>query len=35
MDGAAEEEQFLRERGFARIGVGDDGERAPACDFFL
>ena len=35
VDGAAEEQQLLRQRGFARIGVGDDGEGPPACDLFL
>ena len=35
VDRAAEEQQFLREGGLARVGVGDDGEGSPACDLFL
>lgn len=35
MDGAAEEEQFLRKGRFTRVGVCDDGEGAPACNLFL
>ena len=31
-DRAAEQQQLLGEGGLARIGVGDDRERAPACD---
>ena len=29
---AAEQQDFLGQRGFARVGVGDDGEGAPARD---
>ena len=32
-DGSAVEQQFFRQRGLARVRVGDDGERAPACHF--
>jgi hypothetical protein len=33
MDGVAVEQEFLRERGLARIGVRDDREGATAGDF--
>ena len=32
-DGSAVEQQFFRQRGLARVRVGDDGERAPARHF--
>ena len=32
-DGPAVEQQFFRQRGLARVRVGDDGERAPARHF--
>ena len=35
MDGAAEQQQFLGKGGFARVGVGDDGEGPPPGYFFL
>jgi len=35
LDGAAVEEEFLRERGLARIRVADDGEGAPLLDLGL
>jgi hypothetical protein len=34
VDGAAIEQQLLRQRGLARIGVADDGEGASPLDFF-
>ena len=34
MDGVAVEQQLLGQRGFARIGVGYDGEGAPFVDGF-
>jgi hypothetical protein len=33
VDGISVEEKLFRERGFARVGVGDDGEGAAAGDF--
>ena len=35
VDGAAVEQQLLGERRLARVGMGDDGEGAPAGDFAL
>ncbi len=35
MDGAAEQQQFFRKGGFARVGVGDDGEGPPPGYLFL
>ena len=32
LDRSAEQKQLLRERGFAGVGMGNDGERAPAFD---
>ena len=32
LDGAAEQQQLLGERGLARVGVGDDGEGAALFD---
>ena len=34
-DRAAVEQELFRQRGLARIGVGNDGERAPTFDFLL
>src|SRR5258706_5964652 len=34
LHGAAVQEELFRERGFARVRVRDDGERAPPLDFF-
>ena len=34
VEGAAEEEEFFGEGGFPCVRVGDDGEGAPALDFF-
>src|SRR5207253_1960031 len=34
LHGAAVQEELLRQRGFAGIGMRDDGERAPFLDFF-
>ena len=34
-DGPAVEEELFREGGFARVGVGDDGEGSPPGDFVL
>ena len=33
LDRAGEQQQLLRQRGLARVGVGDDGEGAAAADF--
>ena len=35
LDGTTIEQEFLREGGLPRIGVADDGERAPVFDLFL
>ena len=35
VDGAAEQQQFFRKGGFARVGVGDDGEGPPPGYLFL
>jgi hypothetical protein len=32
-DGSAVEQEFFRQGGLARVGVGDDGEGAAAFDF--
>ncbi len=29
LNGAAEQQEFFGERGLARVGVGNDGKRAP------
>ena len=34
-DGPAVEQELFREGGFARVGVGDDGEGSPPGDFVL
>jgi hypothetical protein len=33
LNGAPEQQQLFRERGLARVGVGDDGKRASTLDF--
>ena len=35
LDGAAEQQQFLGQRGLARVGVGDDGKSASSADFLV
>jgi len=35
LDGAAVPQQLFGKRGLARVGVRDDGECAPAADFFF